>query len=75
MSDWEQFESDTENAPISQKIEELKERKRKQEDNAKAIEKLEADLVAEFPEEFGEQTRVYGKDVVTINRQERFLHI
>tara|TARA_Y100001970_G_scaffold145912_1_gene179140 strand:- start:15392 stop:15802 length:411 start_codon:yes stop_codon:yes gene_type:complete len=72
MSDWEQFESDTENAPISQKIEELKERKRKQEDNAKAIEKLEADLVAEFPEEFGEQTRVYGKDVVTINRQERF---
>ena len=52
MSDWEQFESDTENAPISQKIEELKERKRKQEDNAKAIEKLEADLVAEFPEEF-----------------------
>ena len=24
------------------------------------------------PEEFGEQTRVYGKDVVTINRQERF---
>ena len=56
MSDWEQFESDTENAPISQKIEELKERKRKQEDNAKAIEKLEADLVAEFPEEFGEQT-------------------
>lgn len=72
MSDWEQFESDSSNAPIQKCIEELKEKRRQQEALNDDISQLEAKLISEFPVEFGEQTKLYGKDVVTINRQERF---
>ena len=72
MTDWDKFEAETANAPMSKIIDELKEQRRVRDDATKRVEQLEAKIVSEFPEEFGDQTKVYGDDVVTINRQERF---
>ena len=72
MTDWDKFEAETANAPMSKIIDELKEQRRVRDDATKRLEQLEAKIVSEFPEEFGDQTKVYGDDVVTINRQERF---
>ena len=72
MTDWDKFEAETANAPMSKIIDELKEQRRVRDDATKRVEQLEAKIVSEFPEEFGDQTKVYGNDVVTINRQERF---
>ena len=72
MTDWDKFEADTANAPMSQIIDELKDQRRVLSDATKRVEQLEAKIISEFPEEFGDQTKVYGDDVVTINRQERY---
>ena len=72
MTDWDKFEAETANAPMSKIIDELKEQRRVRDDATKRVEQLEAKIVSEFPEEFGDQTKVYGDDVVTINRLERF---
>ena len=72
MTDWDKFEAETANAPMSKIIDELKEQRRVRDDATKRVEQLEAKIVSQFPEEFGDQTKVYGDDVVTINRQERF---
>jgi len=72
MSDWDKFEAENNLKPLLQVVEDLQTANQEQEKANQKVETLEAKLIAEFPEEFGEQSKAIGVNIVTINRQERF---
>tara|TARA_B100000287_G_scaffold110152_1_gene102470 strand:- start:632 stop:1084 length:453 start_codon:yes stop_codon:yes gene_type:complete len=72
MSDWDKFEQQAKHKPLTEMIEGLLDARRKQDEANKLVEQFEAKLIAEFPEEFGEQSKAIGDNIVTVNRQERF---
>ena len=72
MSDWDKFEAENNLKPLLQMVEDLQTANQEQEQANTKVEKLEAKLIAEFSEEFGEQSKAIGVNIVTINRQERF---
>ena len=72
MSDWDKFEQQAKHKPMTETIEALLDARRKKDDAEKLVEQLEAKLIAEFPEEFGEQSKQIGDNIITVNRQERY---
>jgi len=72
MSDWDKFEAENNLKPLLQMVEDLQTANQEQDNANQKVETLEAKLIAEFPEEFGEQSKAIGVNIVTINRQERF---
>ena len=72
MSDWDKFEQQAKHKPMTEMIEALLDARRKKDEAEKLVEQFEAKLIAEFPEEFGEQSKQIGDNIVTVNRQERY---
>jgi len=72
MSDWEKFEEDTASSGVLTLIEQYSETKDTFDKSKELLSTLEAKIVAEFNEDFGEQSKKIGNSIVTINRQERY---
>tara|TARA_B100000745_G_scaffold300348_1_gene253923 strand:+ start:26 stop:427 length:402 start_codon:yes stop_codon:yes gene_type:complete len=72
MSDWDKFEDDTASSGMQKLIEEYTETKTIFDEAKEKVTTIEAKIVAEFTDEFGEQSKQIGSNIVTINRQERF---
>lgn len=72
MSDWDKFEEDTASSGLLKLIEEFNETKSIFDKSKDKLSTLEAKIVAEFNEDFGEQSKKIGDSIVTINRQERY---
>lgn len=72
MSDWDKFEEQTASSGLLKLIDEFNETKATFDDSKDKLSTLEAKIVAEFNEDFGEQSKKIGDNIVTINRQERY---
>ncbi len=72
MSDWDKFEEQTASSGLLKLIDEFNETKATFDDSKDRLSTLEAKIVAEFNEDFGEQSKKIGENIVTINRQERY---
>ena len=72
MSDWDKFEDDTASSGMQKLLEEYAETKTIFDEAKEKVTTIEARIVAEFNDDFGEQSKQIGSSIVTINRQERF---
>ena len=72
MSDWDKFEDDTASSGMQKLLEEYAETKTIFDEAKEKVTTIEARIVAEFNDDFGEQSKQIGSNIVTINRQERF---
>lgn len=72
MSDWDKFEDDTASSGMQKLLEEYTETKTIFDEAKEKVTTIEAKIVAEFNDDFGEQSKQIGSNIVTINRQERF---
>lgn len=72
MSDWDKFEDDTASSGMQKLLEEYTETKTIFDEAKEKVSTIEAKIVAEFSDDFGEQSKQIGSKIVTINRQERF---
>lgn len=72
MSDWDTLEAASESRTIARLIESYEEKVAQRDALIDEIKTLEKQILTDFPEDFGEHSRVVGNKVVTINRQERY---
>ena len=72
MSDWDKFEDDTASSGMQKLLEEYAATKTIFDEAKEKMTTIEAKIVAEFNDDFGEQSKQIGSNIVTINRQERF---
>ena len=72
MSDWDKFEDDTASSGMQKLLEEYTETKTIFDEAKEKVTTIEARIIAEFNDDFGEQSKQIGSNIVTINRQERF---
>ena len=73
MSDWDMLSSGSESRETSRMIEEYENLVIQRSDLDEKIKRIEKQLISDFPEDFGEHSRVVGNKVLTINRQERYV--
>lgn len=72
MSDWDDYEAASESREISRAVEQYEELCAKRDEIVEQIDLLSKQIISEFPEDFGEHSRIAGNKVVTINRSERY---
>jgi len=72
MSDWDAFENDTATSGMQKLLEDYTETKVIFDESKEKMSTLEAGIIAEFGDDFGEQSKKIGTSIVTINRQERY---
>ncbi len=72
MSDWDDYEAASESREISRKVEEYETLVTKRDELNDQISLIEKQIISEFPEDFGEHSKVAGNKVITINRSERY---
>ena len=72
MSDWDMLSSGSESRETSRMIEDYENLVSQRDELDDKIKRIEKQIIADFPEDFGEHSRVVGNKVLTINRQERY---
>ncbi len=72
MSDWDMLSSGSESRETSRMIEDYENLVSQRDELDDKIKSIEKQIIADFPEDFGEHSRVVGNKVLTINRQERY---
>ncbi len=72
MSDWDDYEAASESREISRKVEEYETLVTKRDELNDQISLIEKQIISEFPEDFGEHSKIAGNKVITINRSERY---
>ena len=72
MSDWDDYEAASESREISRKVEEYETLVTKRDELNDKISLIEKQIISEFPEDFGEHSKIAGNKVITINRSERY---
>lgn len=72
MSDWDMLSSGSESRETSRLIEDYENLVSQRDELDDKIKRIEKQIIADFPEDFGEHSRVVGNKVLTINRQERY---
>ena len=72
MSDWDDYEAASESREISRKVEEYETLVMKRDELNDQISLIERQIISEFPEDFGEHSKIAGNKVITINRSERY---
>lgn len=72
MSDWDDYEAASESREISRKVEEYETLVMKRDELNDQISLIEKQIISEFPEDFGEHSKIAGNKVITINRSERY---
>ena len=72
MSDWDDYEAASESREISRTVEEYENLVTQRDELNDQIGLLEKRIISEFPEDFGEHSKIAGNKVITINRSERY---
>ena len=72
MSDWDDYEAASESREISRKVEEYETLVTKRDELNDKISLIEKQIISEFPEDFGEHSKIVQAKVITINRSERY---
>lgn len=72
MSDWDMLSSGSESRETSRIIEDYENLVSQRDELDDKIKRIEKQIIADFPEDFGEHSRVVGNKVLTIHRQERY---